>query len=125
VLTGLLRGTLGYQGVIVTDSLQMTGATIKFGPEEAAVRAVVAGADMLLMPRNLGRAYNAVLAAARSGRISRARLDDAVTRIIRMKSERGMFRSPYVDATKASHVIGSKEHREAARKVAADVRSGG
>jgi beta-N-acetylhexosaminidase len=125
VLTGLLRGTLGYQGVIITDSLQMTGATIKFGPEEAAVRAVVAGADMLLMPRNLGRAYNAVLAAARSGRISRARLDDAVTRIIRMKSERGMFRSPYVDATKASHVIGSKEHREAARKVAADVRSGG
>jgi beta-N-acetylhexosaminidase len=124
VLTGLLRGKLGFQGVIITDSLQMTGATIKFGPEEAAVRAVVAGADMLLMPRNLGPAYNAVLAAVKSGRISQARLDDAVTRIIRMKHERGMFH-PYVDAAKASHVIGSKEHRAAARKVAADVRSGG
>jgi beta-N-acetylhexosaminidase len=124
VLTGLLRGKLGFQGVIITDSLQMTGATIKFGPEEAAVRAVVAGADMLLMPRNLGPAYNAVLAAVKSGRISRSRLDDAVTRIIRMKTERGMFH-PYVDAAKASHVIGSKEHQAAARKVAADVRSGG
>jgi beta-N-acetylhexosaminidase len=125
VLTGLLRDKLGFQGVIITDSLQMTGATTRFGPEEAGVRAVVAGADMLLMPRDLDRAYNAVLTAVRSGRISRARLDDAVTRIIRMKNERGMFRSPYVDAAKASHVIGSKEHREAARKVAADARSGG
>lgn len=125
VLTGLLRDKLGFQGVIITDSLQMTGATTRFGPDEAGVRAVVAGADMLLMPRDLDRAYNAVLTAVRSGRISRARLDDAVTRIIRMKNERGMFRSPYVDAAKASHVIGSKEHREAARKVAADARSGG
>ncbi len=63
VLTGLLRDKLGFQGVTITDSLQMAGATIKFGPEEAAVRAIVAGADMLLMPQNLGRAYNAVLAA--------------------------------------------------------------
>jgi beta-N-acetylhexosaminidase len=125
VLTGLLRGTLGYQGVIITDSLQMAGATIKFGPQEAAVRAVVAGADMLLMPRDLGRAYDAVLAAVKSGRISRSRLDDAVRHILRMKYERGMFRSPYVDAAKASQVIGSKEHRKAAREVAADVRSGG
>jgi beta-N-acetylhexosaminidase len=124
VLGGLLRDRLGYQGVIITDSLQMAGATIRFGPQEAAVRAVVAGADMLLMPQNLGRAYDAVLAAVRSGRISKSRLDDAVTHILRMKEERGMFRSPYVDAAKSAHVIGSKEHREAARKVAADVRSG-
>ena len=104
----------------------MTGATIKFGAEEAAVRAVVAGADMLLMPQNIGRAYNAVLAAVKSGRISQSRLDEAVTRIVRMKTERGMFRSPYVDAAKAdSHVIGSKEHQAAARKVAADVDSAG
>jgi beta-N-acetylhexosaminidase len=124
VLGGLLRDKLGFEGVIITDSLQMAGATIKFGPEEAAVRAVVAGADMLLMPRDLGRAYHAVLAAVKSGRISRSRLDDAVTRIIRMKYEREMF-DPYVDVATASQVIGSKEHRAAARKVAADVRAGG
>ena len=79
---------------------------------------------MLLMPRDLGRAYNAVLAAVRSGRVSQSRLDDAVTRIIRMKDERGMFR-PYVDAAKAASVFTSRSHREAARKVAADVRAGG
>jgi beta-N-acetylhexosaminidase len=124
VLTGLLRDKLGFNGVIITDSLQMAGATVKFGPEEAAVRAVVAGADMLLMPQNLGRAYAAVLAAVKSGRISGSRLDDAVTHIIRMKDERGMFH-PYVDVAKAAHVIGSADHRAAARKVAADVRAGG
>jgi beta-N-acetylhexosaminidase len=123
VLTGLLRDKLGFQGVTITDSLQMAGATIKFGPDEAAVRAAVAGADMLLMPRDLGSAYNAVLAAVKSGRISESRLDDAVTHILRMKQERGMFH-PYVDVAKASHVIGSKEHQAAARKVAADVRAG-
>jgi beta-N-acetylhexosaminidase len=124
VLGGLLRDRLGFQGVIITDSLQMTGATIKFGPEEAAVRAIVAGADMLLMPRDLGRAYKAVMAAVRSGRISRSRLDDAVTHIIRMKEERGMFH-PFVDVAKAASVFASKAHRAAARKVAADVRAGG
>jgi beta-N-acetylhexosaminidase len=124
VLTGLLRDKLDFQGVTITDSLQMAGATIKFGPDEAAVRAVVAGADMLLMPRDLGSAYNAVLAAVKSGRVSKSRLDDAVTHVIRMKNERGMFH-PYVDVAKAERVIGSKEHRSAASKVAADVRSGG
>jgi beta-N-acetylhexosaminidase len=125
VLTGLLRGKLGYDGVVITDSLQMTGATIKFGPQEAAVRAVVAGADMLLMPQNLGKAYAAVLAAVKSGRIPRTRLDEAVTRILRMKNERGLFTDPYVDAAKASQVVGSKAHQAAARKVAADVQAGG
>jgi beta-N-acetylhexosaminidase len=125
VLSGLLRDKLGYDGVVITDSLQMAGATMKYGAQEAAVRAVRAGADMLLMPPDIGRAYNAVLAAVRSGRIPQSRLDQAVTRIVRMKTERGLFRSPYVDAAKASQVLGSKEHRAAARKVAADVGSGG
>jgi beta-N-acetylhexosaminidase len=125
VLTGLLRDKLGYNGVVLTDSLQMTGATIKYGASEAAIRAVRAGADMLLMPPSIGKAYSAVLAAVRSGRIPRARLDQAVTRIVRMKTERGLFRKPYVDVDRAEQVVGSKEHREAARKVAADLRSAG
>jgi beta-N-acetylhexosaminidase len=125
VLTGLLRDRLGYDGVVITDSLQMTGATLKYGATEAAVRAVVAGADMLLMPPSVGAAYKAVLAAVRSGRITERRLDEAVTRIVRLKTERGLFRSPYVDAAKASQVVGSKQHKAAARKVAADVRSVG
>ncbi len=125
VLTGLLRDRLGYDGVVITDSLQMAGAIMKYGAPEAAVRAVRAGADMLLMPPNIGRVYATVLSAVHSGRIPKSRLDQAVTRIVRLKTERGLFRSPYVDAAKADQVVGSKEHQEAARKVAADVRTGG
>jgi beta-N-acetylhexosaminidase len=102
----------------------MAGATIKYGAPQAAVRAVRAGADMLLMPPQLGSAYRAVLTAVRSGRIPQSRLDQAVTRILRLKQERGLFRSPYVDAAHASAVVGSAEHRTAARRVAAHVRSG-
>lgn len=125
VLTGLLRDRLGFDGVIITDSLQMAGATLKYGATEVGVRAIVAGADMLLMPQDIGSMYNAVLAAVRSGRITQSRLDEAVTRIVRLKTERGLFRSPYVDAAKAAQVVGSKQHKSAARKVAADVRSAG
>ncbi|MCO5998778.1 glycoside hydrolase family 3 protein [Actinoallomurus rhizosphaericola] len=124
VLTGLLRDKLGYDGVVVTDSLSMAGARVKYGAPEAAVRAVRAGADMLLMPPSLDGAYRAVLAAVRSGRIPQSRLDQAVTRILRMKQDRGILRSPYVDASRASDVVGSAEHRAAARRVAAHVRAG-
>lgn len=124
VLTGLLRDKLGYDGVVVTDSLSMAGATMKYGAPQAAVRAVGAGADMLLMPPQLGSAYRAVLTAVQSGRIPQSRLDQAVTRILRLKQERGLFRSPYVDAARASAIVGSAEHRADARRVAAHVRSG-
>ncbi|GAA4607157.1 hypothetical protein GCM10023195_26880 [Actinoallomurus liliacearum] len=124
VLTGLLRDKLGYDGVVVTDSLSMAGATMKYGAPEAAVRAVQAGADMLLMPPRLDGAYRAVLTAVRSGRIPQSRLDQAVTRILRMKQDRGILRSPYVDASRAADIVGSAEHRAAARKVAAHIRAG-
>jgi beta-N-acetylhexosaminidase len=124
VLTGLLRGRLGYDGVVVTDSLRMAGATMRYGAPEAAVRAVRAGADMLLMPPDLDRAYDAVLAAVRSGRIPGNRLDQAVTRILRLKAERGLFRAPYADPERAARIVGSAEHRAAAREVAEHVRAG-
>jgi beta-N-acetylhexosaminidase len=123
VLSGLLRGELGFDGVVITDSLQMTGARLTYSPAQAAVRAVKAGADQLLMPVNLPATYAAVLKAVRGGTITRDRLDQAVTRILRMKERRGLFDSPYVDAAKAAKVVGSKEHRAAARRVAARVRT--
>ncbi|HEU5156200.1 MAG TPA: glycoside hydrolase family 3 protein [Streptosporangiaceae bacterium] len=123
VLTGLLRGELGFDGVVVTDSMQMTGARLTYGPAEAAVRAIKAGADQLLMPVSLPATYAAVLKAVRAGTIPRARLDQAVTRILRMKERRGLFGSPYVNAARAAKVVGSREHRAAARRVAAHVRA--
>ena len=91
ILTGLLREELGFDGVISTDALDMAGVREKYGDAEVAVRAVLAGADILLMPPNLPKAYDAVLAAVKSGRISERRLDESVLRILRLKDRRGVF----------------------------------
>ncbi len=102
IITGLLRDKLGYQGVIVTDSLQMTGVRLRYDDAQIAVRAIEAGCDELLMPQSLPTAYNAVLAAVRAGEISAARLDQSVRRILTVKAGRGLFASPQVNADAAA-----------------------
>ncbi|XRQ11290.1 glycoside hydrolase family 3 protein [Actinomadura welshii] len=118
VLTGLLRDTLGYQGVITTDSLEMAGVREKYGDAEVPVRAISAGADQLLMPPSLPRAYRAVLRAVRAGKISERRLDESVTRILRLKQRRGLFQETAADPAKAATAIRTDAHRATARQVA-------
>ncbi|WP_051468456.1 glycoside hydrolase family 3 protein [Actinomadura oligospora] len=118
VLTGLLREKLGFQGVIVTDSLQMEGVREKYSDRSVPVRAINAGADQLLMPPSLPVAYKAVLKAAKSGKIPQARLDDAVARILRLKERRGLFRGTQVDPAKAEGQVNTSEHHALARSVA-------
>ncbi|MFI0447918.1 glycoside hydrolase family 3 protein [Actinomadura sp. 6N118] len=118
VLTGLLRDSLGYKGVIVTDSLLMAGARKKYGDSVVPVRAINAGADQLLMPPSLPRAYDAVLKAVRDGRISERRLDEAVSRIVQLKERRGLFRGTRVDPGRADQVVGSKGNKATVRQVA-------
>ncbi|RKS76451.1 beta-N-acetylhexosaminidase [Actinomadura pelletieri DSM 43383] len=118
VLTGLLRGALGYQGVITTDSLEMAGVRKKYGDAAVAVRAIEAGADQLLMPPSLPRAYRAVLAAVRSGRIPAQRLDASVTRILRLKQQRGLFQRATVDPARTGAVIRTAANQAVARRVA-------
>ncbi len=118
VLTGLLRGKLGYGGVITTDSLQMAGVREKYGDAVVPVRAINAGADQLLMPPSLPRAYRAVVKAVRSGKITEKRLDESVTRILRLKQRRGLFQGTAVDPAKAAASIGTPAHKAAARRVA-------
>lgn len=84
VLTDLLRGELGFQGVLVTDGMNMAPA-LKYEPGEAAVRALLAGNDLLLMPPKVGAAQKGLLDALRSGRLPRARLIQAVTRVLTLK----------------------------------------
>ena len=71
ILTGVLRKELGYQGLVVTDAMDMGGITVRFAPGEAAVRAFAAGADALLMPPVPDAAFEALQEAVKSGRISR------------------------------------------------------
>ena len=85
MLTEILRGELGFQGIIVTDALSMGAVTGLYSSEEAAVQAILAGADLLLMPADFHAAYNAVLDAVENGTISRERLDESLRRIILLK----------------------------------------
>lgn len=85
VVTDILRKELGFEGVIITDALNMGAISNYFSSEEAAIYALQAGCDMLLMPENFEEAYNGVLEAVRSGKISEARIDDSLRRIYRIK----------------------------------------
>ena len=89
ILTGVLREQLGFEGIVVTDALDMGGVRNALAPGEVAVRALLAGADMLLMPPDPVQARDAVLAAVASGRLPQARVDDAVFRILRAKARFG------------------------------------
>ncbi|MDG4805529.1 glycoside hydrolase family 3 N-terminal domain-containing protein [Micromonospora sp. WMMD1120] len=84
LLTDVLRGQLGFQGVVITDGMNMPPAK-RWAPGEAAVRALNAGNDLILMTPNVGQAYDGLLAALRGGSLPRPRLVEAVTRVLTMK----------------------------------------
>ncbi|MFO1077856.1 MAG: glycoside hydrolase family 3 N-terminal domain-containing protein [Planctomycetota bacterium] len=91
ILTDVLRDELGFTGLVVTDALEMGGVKNAFPPGEVAVRALLAGADVLLMPPDPFAARAAVVAAVQQGRVPLARLDDAVRRILMAKDRVGLL----------------------------------
>ncbi|MFE3379107.1 glycoside hydrolase family 3 protein [Streptomyces anulatus] len=118
ILTGILREELGYDGVVVTDSLGMEGVRTKYGDDRVPVLALLAGVDQLLNPPNLSVAWNAVLEAVRGGEISEARVDESILRILRLKSRLGLFRDPFVSRRGVERTVGSHAHRAAADRIA-------
>nr|BFE65857.1 glycoside hydrolase family 3 protein [Dactylosporangium thailandense] len=112
VLTDLLRGKLKYDGVVVTDALNMAPAE-QWGPGEAAVRAILAGNDILLMPPSLSAAYKGLLEAVKSGRLPKQRVVESVTRILALKQR--LAAVPKQDLG----VVDGPDGKNAARAVAA------
>ncbi len=106
VLTDLLRGQLGFQGLVVTDAMDMGGITVRYAPGNAAVRAFLAGADALLMPPVPDAAYEALLAAAHSGQISKERLDASVRRILEAKAHLDLQKNRLVDVAALNEKFG-------------------
>ncbi|MGW6199356.1 glycoside hydrolase family 3 N-terminal domain-containing protein [Kribbella sp. NPDC055110] len=115
ILTGILRQQLRFDGVVITDSLGMKGVRDKYGDAEIPLRAIEAGVDQLLMPVDPGLAYNSVLDAVRSGRISEARIDESVTRILALKHEGD---HPYVDLSRIANIVGTPANHAAAQRIA-------
>jgi beta-N-acetylhexosaminidase len=97
VLTGLLREELQFHGLIVTDALTMNGVAKQWTPAQSAVKAIEAGADVLLMPPDPEAAIEGVLHAVKQGRIARARIDESVTRVLAAKARLGLNRRRTVD----------------------------
>lgn len=87
ILGDILRGRLGFKGVIITDSMGMGAITQQYSPEEAAIVAIEAGVDIVLDPADYVSAFEAVVSAVESGRISMARIDESVSRVLELKKK--------------------------------------
>jgi beta-N-acetylhexosaminidase len=99
VVTGILRDELGFQGVIITDSLTMEGITTSYSEAQAAVLAIEAGSDLLMgamTPGDVATMINGIKQAISAGEISQQRIDDSVRRILMLKYHLGLFRLPTI-----------------------------
>ena len=118
VLTGLLREDMGFDGVIISDAMDMRGVLDRYGPEEAAKLAVQAGADVLIQPLDVSQTIAAVAAGVAEGRYPEARLDASVRRILMSKYRLGLAARRTVDLDSIRAHVGLRAHREAAERIA-------
>jgi len=117
ILTGILRDSLGFKGLVVTDALNMGGVANTYGPE-AGVRAFIAGADLLLQPADPRTAINAMAAAVARGEISPERLNRSVRRVLELKRQLGLFQRRTVPLDSIPSVVGRAEFQNIAREMA-------
>ena len=118
VLDTLLRGQLGFRGLVVTDALNMGAIVARYGAAQAAVMALEAGADILLMPVNPRAVIDAVADAVARGAVSEARLDSSVARVLAVKTRLGLFRNRLVDVNRVAAVVGSAANAALAQDIA-------
>lgn len=118
ILTGVIRDEFGFKGIVVTDALEMGGVAREFSSGEMAVRALEAGADVLLMPPDPEAAINAVAAAVRSGRISVKRIDESAMRVLEAKVRTGLAAKRSVDLDEIHQVVNSPESNAVAQQIA-------
>ena len=90
-MMGILRNDLGFDGIIITDAMNMGAIVDAYGSGESAVMAVQAGVDMVLMPANLQEAAKALTEAIKTGAISEERVEDALWRILSLKYDKGIL----------------------------------
>jgi beta-N-acetylhexosaminidase len=118
IMTGLLRDDMGFKGLVVTDALEMGGIVKGFSNGEAAVLAIEAGADVLLMPVDPDAAIRAIVSAVRAGRLSEKRIDESVSRVLEAKVRVGLHRSRLVDSAAIGREVNTRQSNELAREVA-------
>ena len=118
VLSDLLKRQMGFDGLIVTDAMDMFAIDRRFGRQESVVRAIEAGADIILMPPSTESAREGVVDAVQTGRISEARLDSSVVKILRLKEEMDLHSNRETDIADIHRKVGIPAHVEVAQEIA-------
>ncbi len=126
VVSGLLKGRLGFQGVVVTDALEMRSVSNMYERKEggenptahAVVDAVKAGDDVIMLPKDLDAAYHGLLDAVRSNEISESRIDESVRKVLEMKAAVGLHRSRFVDLAQVSSAVNRTDDFDFAQHIA-------
>ena len=118
IMGRLLRHDLKFSGLIVTDALSMSGLTIYFTPEESAVRALEAGADMLLKPVDVDAAFRGVREAVKSGRITEQRVEESARRIMAAKYDLGLVEQRMTPVDAIDRLVGSRDAVKLAGEIA-------
>ncbi|MFD5851939.1 glycoside hydrolase family 3 protein [Cytobacillus pseudoceanisediminis] len=123
VLTELMREEMGYDGVITTDAMNMNAIAEHFGPVDAAIRAVKAGTDIVLMPVGLQEVAEGLVNAVENGEISEKRIESSVERILTLKIKRGIIKEETpqpIDEkiANALQIVGSEEHKQIEKEAA-------
>ncbi len=118
IMTDLLKKEMGFTGLVTTDAMDMFGLSKQFSPGEAAVRAIEAGVDVLLVPPDPEKAITGVVQAVQSGRISRERLRQSVEKVLAAKVHLGLHRERLVNVDNIPDVIDSEEAIRRAQETA-------
>ncbi|HKZ78102.1 MAG TPA: glycoside hydrolase family 3 N-terminal domain-containing protein [Pyrinomonadaceae bacterium] len=118
VVGRLLRRDLSFPGLIVTDALSMSGLTIYFTQEEAAIRALEAGADMLLKPADPDAAFRGVVEAVKSGRLTEKRIEESARKILAAKYDLGLVKQRLTSLDEIDRVVARRETNALAQEIA-------
>jgi len=118
VLTGLLRGEMGFKGIIISDAMDMRGVLDQFGADEAVKRAISAGIDVLIQPLDVPQTIDAVVAGVHEGRYTEARLDSSVRKVLNTKSRLGLAQRKLVDLNALRFLVGDSSNLQVARQIA-------
>ena len=119
IIGKLLRGELGFRGLAITDAMDMRGVLDRFGPIEAAQRAVAAGADILIQPEDVTATIDAIVAGVQGGRYPASRVDDAARRVLGAKFRLAARGVQSLDVAAIRSTVGTKAHRALADTIAA------
>lgn len=120
IVTGILKDDMKFDGLIVTDAMDMSGLTKYFPQDEAAVRAILAGNDVLIKPANTEDTIRGIKEAVASGRITEERINESVRKVLAWKYKLGLFKQKITPLNEIDKIVSNQETRDLTNEIAKD-----